>query len=444
MNGLPQPPGGFDPNGPQFQEDPRRLAMAQPPQPQMQPPAAPQPTMGQAQDMAGGNSYLQMLDQALQHTQQMIQPAMRQPLPETAKPGIWANIMTWGGAGAQHHLKEAAYNQGVEEYNKQLKLWAAEQAKDMVKDYTTSQALSGRANLQQMGFALKLQNAELQAQRFAAEEADRRFRQWKDTTFGPPSSADTEAAANRGEIYAPVQNPFGGGGSRYRLQPKQGGGWSMPGPPPAPGSPAAVAMGGESGGAAPGGLTPSPENAAAIGRQHKVEDRQAVPTASTRTRAEAAPKVIALIGEARKALEDAETSGMGVGPGASRWRAGKTALGFSDPKFITYKDTVGMLHSLLMNMHTGSRSSELLLKKFEGMGEPQKQSASNMRAMFNMAERYARIVDQHKGAETPDELTAAGIPTSIAPTAGAGTPSTQPTPGNLGKPRVSLEEFLSE
>ena len=407
MNGLPQPPGGFDPYGPQFQEDPNQpqqpgLPQPQPPQPQVVPPSPQGQTLGQAGDLAaaGNNPLLASFQQNVQALMPMVQGAMREPLPETSRPGIWANIMTWGGAAAQHHQQEAAYNQGVSEYNKQLQLYAMEMAKDMTVETAKTAALSGQADLRTLGMQLQFAKFKQSLDEATRREAERNFNRMIKGTTGPPSGPDMEAADARGEEYAPAP----GAPSRYTLQPKAGGGWSMPGPGPAPGSPAAAALGGGTG---------APKSAAETYRANKVADKVETPTAATKTMKETAPKVLGFIQRVREDLTHLKT-----GPISSRVQAAGTALGLKNPAFKRYETNVGLLQTALMRLHTGSRSSEMMLNKFQGMLDSGKASPQNMEASLSAIEDYAN--DILGAAHAPDQQSTSGTPS---------------TPGQLGTPR---------
>lgn len=405
MNGLPQPPGGFDPYGPQFQEDPNRQtqlsALPQPQTPIVPPPPDPSgQTLGTVGDLSGMNQYKQNFAQALQMTQQLIQPAKREPLPETAAPGVWANILTWGGAGIAHHQREAAYNQGVAEYNKQLELWAAETAKDMVNEQQKAQALSGESLLRQMGMGLRVKEFQMKADEAASREANRQFQQWKAQTYGAPSPSQLEAADAMGQEYVPDNG-------RFKLQPKQGGGWTM-GPPPDPNSPAGKAV-------AAAGIGTG--NAAETIRQHKVEDRTAVHTSSTRTMAEMAPKIQYFVEKVREDLPAAK-----AGAVSSRLQTGAAKLGVASAGFTRYRTNVGLLKTALLRMHVGARGGQEMMKHFTDLIDAGTASPTMMNAALDEISDYAKSMQS-------------GTSTATTTTPGSSTTSTTMTPGTLGTPR---------
>jgi len=126
-----------------------------------------------------------------------------------------------------------------------------------------------------------------------------------------------------------------------------------------------------------------------------VGKEQATTTAATRTMKEAAPKVRDLANETEAALER-----ITAGPYASRlqnYMAGK--VGAPNPDFIAYKDNADLLSSLLMRMHTGSRSSEYMGQKFDNMIGANKQSAENMKSTLRVIRRYTDIVQGAKEGE---------------------------------------------
>jgi len=428
---------GFDPNGPQFQEGPPQPPLGQPQAPPVvpPPPGGQDPTLGQAGDLSTGNNLVDEYAQALQLTRRMVAPAKMdyQPTPEPVS--VFHQILSWGGAGAAARHQQFQHNQLVDAYNRKLELNAADLARDIVNQKHKS--LLDNAGLQLRIAQLQLGYDRLANQNFNREQ-DRAVRD----SFGIPTQAQEDEAAARGDVIVPDPRS----GSRgFRLQRGQGGGWNLPGRGAAPGSPAAKAGvptgeggGGEVVGGAPYAPTTDPAEISRRRDEMAARRKQTtmLDTAATRTRAETAPKVLALLRDARKDMAAAGGQSWGIGPGASRVRAGTTALGFSDPSFMKYQDTVGALTSLLMSMHTGSRSSEMLLKKFEKMMDPTKQSADNMNAAFDMVERYARDVMRLGGKPTADETDAGEA---------SGAPE-QPVLGGIGqKPqRKSLTQFLAE
>src|SRR5215468_3558457 len=163
--------GGFDPNGPQFQEGPAPGPLVQPPDPRLQQgPAPPQPiTLGQVNDQMGGmpqlapqpnvgaNNYLEQYLSALGVAHQMIAPA-REPMPDPQQgaPGLLENLATFGFAGLFH--RDAVQHQAAQamRHNQGLELAAATLAKDIVNSRARSDALGFGQNMQMMGMNLRL------------------------------------------------------------------------------------------------------------------------------------------------------------------------------------------------------------------------------------------------------------------------------------------------
>jgi hypothetical protein len=115
-----------------------------------------------------------------------------------------------------------------------------------------------------------------------------------------------------------------------------------------------------------------------------------VPTSSTRTMAEAAPKVLTLANRVEQLVDQQEQT---LGPAASRWNefmAGK--VGAPNPEFTKLRTDVGLLSTLLMRMHVGARGGEYIMKHFQDLMDSGKQSPENMRAALSEITQYAKDI----------------------------------------------------
>jgi len=134
---------------------------------------------------------------------------------------------------------------------------------------------------------------------------------------------------------------------------------------------------------------------------------QNVPTSSTRTMIEAAPKVLDLANQVGKLVDEQEKT---LGPATSRWNefmAGK--VGAPNPEFTKLRTDVGLLTTLLMRMHVGARGGEYIMKEFKDMLDSGRQSPENMRAALQEIKSYAQDV----AADRPTRIQppAEGAPT---------------------------------
>jgi hypothetical protein len=118
----------------------------------------------------------------------------------------------------------------------------------------------------------------------------------------------------------------------------------------------------------------------------------AVPTAATRTMAEAAPKVIALADRVEQLVNQQEKF---LGPGASRWSefmAGK--VGAPNAEFTKLRSDVMLLQTMLMRMHVGARGGQQMMGHFKELLDSSKQSPENLRAALGEIRLYANEVKQ--------------------------------------------------
>src|SRR5262245_9361681 len=110
---------------------------ATPPQATPQPPvAAPDPTqppstLGQTNQAMQPSEVRQRFNDYLQLTQAANAAAQRDYLPESSKPGLLANLLTFGMAGAMDADYRRAYNAAIDRHNSGLNALAAKQALDM-------------------------------------------------------------------------------------------------------------------------------------------------------------------------------------------------------------------------------------------------------------------------------------------------------------------------
>lgn len=131
----------------------------------------------------------------------------------------------------------------------------------------------------------------------------------------------------------------------------------------------------------------------------------ATTTASTRTMQETVPKVLGFISRIYKDLDKVST-----GPAASRYQEFMTGkVGAPNPDFATYRTNVALLTTLLMRMHTGSRTSSDMLAHFKGLLDSGRQSPENMRAALDTVKAYAEDIAAEKKPRP-------GAPAAAAPT----------------------------
>lgn len=127
-----------------------------------------------------------------------------------------------------------------------------------------------------------------------------------------------------------------------------------------------------------GALTPSGQNTLNV------------PTAATRTMAEAAPKVMSLIDRSSALVDQQKAS---LGPLASRWNefmAGK--VGAPNPEFTQLRTNIGLLQTLLMRMHVGARGGQQIMEHFTDLLNSAKQSPENLQAAMGEIRAYAQEV----------------------------------------------------
>src|SRR6185437_6886355 len=133
------------------------------------------------------------------------------------------------------------------------------------------------------------------------------------------------------------------------------------------------------------------KQAAQFAQQEKMfEARQDALTNTTKTMVEAAPKVLALAERVNTMIDQQAAQ---LGPAAGRWSefmAGK--VGAPNPEFTKLRTDVGLLQTLLMRMHVGSRGGEYIMKHFQDLIDTGKQSPENLKAAIGEITTYANDV----------------------------------------------------
>jgi hypothetical protein len=125
--------------------------------------------------------------------------------------------------------------------------------------------------------------------------------------------------------------------------------------------------------------------------------RELIPAERTKTMQQMAPKVIDL---ANKVKTDLTNQISNLGPLAGRWNEFMTGrIGAPNPGFAKLRTDVGLLYTLLMTMHTGARSSNLMMAHFKDLFDSGKMAPENMQAAVDAVIGYAEDVKKpHFGA----------------------------------------------
>jgi hypothetical protein len=116
----------------------------------------------------------------------------------------------------------------------------------------------------------------------------------------------------------------------------------------------------------------------------------AVPTSTTRTMQEAAPKVMNL---ADTVLRQTQEQTARLGPLRSRWNefiAGQ--VGAPNPEFTQLRTNVALLTTLLLRMHVGARGGEQMMQHFKDLMDVSIQSPENLEAAVREVRAYAESV----------------------------------------------------
>lgn len=115
-----------------------------------------------------------------------------------------------------------------------------------------------------------------------------------------------------------------------------------------------------------------------VDRTGKLVARIDVPTSTTRTMVEKAPKVLGFID---RLMPQISAQAQQLGPGTGRWNTlWTTDVGVSNPGFHKLKVNTSLLSTLLMQMHVGARGTEYILQSFKEMIDAGKQSPDNLLA----------------------------------------------------------------
>ena len=126
-------------------------------------------------------------------------------------------------------------------------------------------------------------------------------------------------------------------------------------------------------------------------KQLGLETKEQSATERVRTMQQIAPRVLSL---AQTVMSDIQTN-PNLGPAKGRWRdfwQGK--VGTDDPAFSKLRTDIGLLSTLLMNMHVGARGGEQIIERFERMLEEGKQTPQNLEASLNTIIKYAKDTSQ--------------------------------------------------
>jgi len=94
-------------------------------------PTQPPPTLGQTNQAMQPSEIQQRFNQYLELTQAANAAAKRDYLPESTKPGLLANILSFGMMGLADHDYRQAYNAAIDKHNSGVNALAAKQALDM-------------------------------------------------------------------------------------------------------------------------------------------------------------------------------------------------------------------------------------------------------------------------------------------------------------------------
>lgn len=142
------------------------------------------------------------------------------------------------------------------------------------------------------------------------------------------------------------------------------------------------------------------QQARAFAQQTKlIQDRLDIPTTATRTMAEKAPKVKALVAQLRIY---ANADVQGKGPLRARWADfwnGK--VGAPNPQYSKMRVDDGLLATALMQMHVGARGGERIMEHFSNLLALGHQSPQNYRAALDAIDEYADdVAKEGKGGST--------------------------------------------
>jgi hypothetical protein len=181
------------------------------------------PTLGEvaaAQAPPGEEDIESVFRRYLELTKRVNAPALRQPLPPENRPGLLANVLTFGMAGLAHRDYERGYNAQIAKQNAAVEQDAAKQALGLVTQHMQGK----RADV---GLQMRLLALEAQLQQNQLTNLDReyrrRFGEEKEAfgrTLPPPTEDQAAAAVDQGYQYVPSPEYPG----RFELRPLRGGG----------------------------------------------------------------------------------------------------------------------------------------------------------------------------------------------------------------------------
>jgi hypothetical protein len=153
-----------------------------------------------------------LFQQYLQLTQRVNAPALRQPLPAESRPGLLANVLTFGMAGLAHRDYERGYNAQIAKQNAAVQQKAGEQALGLVREKMRSKNAD-------LGLQMRLLSLQAQLQNNQLLELDRQYRRQFGQTTPPPTEEERAGAGDVGMVWTPDPNIPG----RGRWAPRGGG-----------------------------------------------------------------------------------------------------------------------------------------------------------------------------------------------------------------------------
>jgi hypothetical protein len=388
--------------------------LPQPPDPSQQQQGPPQQpmTLGQANEPPG-NPFLEQFLQMHQMLDQQAQ-ALKEPLqPPQPGPSLLESLGTFGIANLKHIADENTRRE--QNYVRHQKNLAIDQhTNDMALKATDAQAaaagLAGRANLAQQGMALRLMQYQQQLQEYAHKLGRESV---QDALPMPKTTQETRLREAQGM----EQDPLHPSKMRLRQNPTTGA-WEAP----AAGSPMATALGGDTGTAAPSSGPKPGESPADYADRRANEQKMALPTTSTRTMSEMAPKVLQLADQVERSMKDIQT-----GPLKSRAQEFMSGtIGVGNAPFTKYRTDVGLLQTSLMRMHVGARGGQQIMSHFKNLLDSAKQSPENMQAALGEIRDYAKSM-LPKDAATSSTPTSTTPPSTGAPTQATGATGVTPS-----------------
>jgi hypothetical protein len=378
--------------------------LPQPPDPSQQqqgPPEQPM-TLGQANEPPG-NPFLEQFLQMHQILDQQAQ-ALKQPLqPPQPGPSLLESLGTFGIANLKHIADENTrreQNYVIHQRNLAIDQHTNDMALKATDAQATAAGLAGKANLAQMMAQLRI----LEFQNKMIDQAHRYGREQVQDQLPMPKSPQ-EARMREAGGYEP--DPAHPSKMRLRQNPTTGA-WEAP----AAGSPMAAALGGDTGTAAPSSGPKPGESPADYADRRANEQKQALPTTSTRTMSEMAPKVLQLADQVEQSMKNIQ-----AGPLKSRAQEFMSGtIGVGNAPFTKYRTDVGLLQTSLMRMHVGARGGQQIMTHFKNLLDSAKQSPENMQAALGEIREYAKSMLPKDSATSPSTLGGTQPTSPTAPT----------------------------